>query len=126
MVDKFDYRPGEYKVIVDRLRVRGTPNTADDGNIVKVNGNEVKLTNGQSFPVYRIVTTKIGWVWGIINQADKDHYVCLWNLNTRFAELVKLFEETAPTPIEKKSDIQWLHERLQKVENWARTKGYQG
>lgn len=94
-MDKFDYRPGEYKILVPRLQVRGTPDTNINNFVLDSNGNQLKLTLGQSVPVYRIQTVKSGWIWGIISNetADHDHFICLWNLNTRFAELVKPFED---------------------------------
>jgi hypothetical protein len=122
----YDYVPGVYKVINrDGIRVRGTPDTSHDGNIVRdENGNQIKLTIGKSFPAYRIITDKKGWFWAVITDvgAQQDHYVCLWNLNTRFAELVKPFpdHETKNNPVED------ILARLGKLESWARTKGYNG
>lgn len=119
-MDKFDYRPGEYKILVNRLNVRGTPDTQVNNFILNEQGNPQVFTLGQSVPVYRIITTKQGWVWGVINQADKDHLICLWNLNTRFAELVKPFDDE---PLPNQGN---LETRLSNLEKWARIQGYKG
>lgn len=127
-MDKFDYRPGEYKVLVDRLQIRGTPDTNVNNFILNVQGQIQRLTKGQSFPVYRVITTKQGWEWGVINQdGDKDHYVCLWNLNTRFAELIKPLLDELPE-VDTAIDMMIMkHEReLERLKEWARTKGYTG
>ncbi len=119
-MDKFNFVPGEYKILVDRLLIRGTPDTTQNGNLVRdSNGVALKLQLGQSVPVYRVITTKAGWVWGVITAppSDNDHYICLWNLNTRFAELVNPFDDNAPVDTET---------RLSKLEAWARSKGYTG
>jgi len=86
MSNQFDFRPGTYRVKVPRLRVRGTMDTSHDGNIVL---NQT-LTMGKMFPVFHVITDKKGWVWGVITleNTPQTHYVCLWDVNTVFAELV--------------------------------------
>jgi len=81
-----DFSPGVYRVLVSRLNVRGTPDASHNGNLVK----GVVLTQGKTFPVFSITSDKLGWVWGVVtdNSANQTHYVCLWNINTLFAEYV--------------------------------------
>lgn len=88
MPNQFDFRPGTYRVKVSRLRVRGTMDTSHDGNIIF---NQT-LTMGKTFPVFHVITDKKGWVWGVITleNASQTHYVCLWDVNTVFAELVAI------------------------------------
>jgi hypothetical protein len=97
------YPNGIYRVINgEGVRVRGTPSTAHDGNIVKYNGAELKLTMGKTFNLYGIADDlrKNGWVWGIITVPDllikQTLYVGLNNLNTQFAELVQPFNNPRP------------------------------
>lgn len=120
MTDKFNFVPGEYKVLVYRLNVRGTPDTQINNLILNPQGQPQRFTLGQSVPVYRIVETKSGWKWGVINKdGDKDHLICLWDLNTRYVELVKPFEDKSIPEFD-------FLVRLSKLEEWARIQGYKG
>ena len=96
-MNDYDFKPGVYRVKIARLNVHATPETGDN-NRVKVNGVNLQLTQGKEFPVYsRNVDATTGWSWGIITPAGapQAHYVCLYDLNTLFADYVSPFAETS-------------------------------
>lgn len=95
MPGRFDFRPGVYRVINARgLQVRGTMDTSHNGNLTGQT-----FTAGKNIPVFRVLSDKKGWMWGVITPADvpapQTLFVCLWDLNTVFADLVTPFEESS-------------------------------
>ena len=88
--------PGTYVVDVTSLIVHGTLETGEN-NRVFINGMKLSLTSGKEFPVYEIKLDKQGWTWGRITPdgAEQHHYVCLYDLNRRFAHLLNAF----PVPV---------------------------
>lgn len=97
----YSAEPGVYRVKVKRLNVRGTKDTSNEGNFVKVNSKPIQLTEGKEFPVYAVEVDDKGWIWGVITPpgAPQAHYVCLWNINTVFATNVRPLVEQPPVPV---------------------------
>ena len=112
----YNFVPGTYRLKAFRLNVRGTPDSTQDGNLVGI-----QLTQGKEFPVYAIEFDKKGFPWGIITPkgAPQAHYVCLWNGNTVFADLVSPFEGTPDTVV---VSLAWALS----IDAWARDNGYTG
>src|SRR5690348_5471997 len=115
MTDQYNFTRGTYRLKVRRLNVRGIPDSTNDGNLIGI-----QLTQGKEFPVYGIEFDKKGFTWGIITPpgAPQAHYVCLWDGNTLFAELVSQ-EEPKPSP---EISREWAAE----LDTWARKQGYKG
>ena len=96
---QFDFRPGTYRVINSLgLNVRGTMSTETTGNLTGQ-----KFTFGKTLPVYRVMSDKKGWIWGVITPSDvitpQTLFVCLWDLNTVFCELIAPFNDDMTNPV---------------------------
>lgn len=123
---KTQYPEGKYRVKVPTLKIRGTPtHKQGEGNFTKTS-----LTNGKLFDVYRVVENleRTGEKWGVITSGDVSQtlYVCLYDLNTRFAEFVEPFGSQAPVtpPIVPDNDDDLL-ERVIRMEQYLAVKlGY--
>jgi hypothetical protein len=118
MADQYNFTQGTYRLKVKRLNVRGTPDSEQTGNLVGY-----QLTQGKEFPVYGIEFDKKGFPWGIITPpgAPQAHYVCLWDGNTLFAELVSSAHDWPPREPSVISR-EWAAE----LDTWARKQGYKG
>ena len=96
---QFDFRVGTYKVINPRgLNVRGTMDTTIQSNLIGQ-----AFTIGKTLPVFKINVEKNGWIWGEITPSTayvrQTLYVCIWDLNTVFAELVVPFDNDMSNPV---------------------------
>lgn len=99
MSNQFDFRPGVFRIINAKgLQVRGTMDTSHNGNLTGQT-----FTFGKMVPIYRVLADKKGWMWGVITPpevpAPQTLFVCLWDLNTVFAELVSPFESDLTNPV---------------------------
>lgn len=102
MPTKFDFTKGIYRVEAYRLYVHAAAN--DDVNTrVKINGVDMRLTNGKEIPVYDVSFDDNGWAWGDITPegAQQHHFICLWNVNTVFAKRIGplMVDEPAASPL---------------------------
>jgi hypothetical protein len=74
-----------------------------------------KLTPGTQRRIYDVVTNKDNSTWGRISEADAagiSQWVCIQGLNRTYMKLVEGSEPSS--------------DRLSRLEEWARTKGYKG
>jgi hypothetical protein len=96
---QFDFRPGTYRVINSLgLNVRGTMSTENSQNLTGQ-----KFTFGKTLPIYRVISDKKGWIWGTITADNiitpQSLFVCLWDLNTVFCDLLAPFNDDLTNPV---------------------------
>lgn len=103
-----NFEPGLYEVI-SNVNIRREPRILPE-NIVG------KLTIGKQRTIYSVITDEHNYTWGRISFADAagvSEWVCMKDINREFVKLVKSSGST-------------LDGRLERLESWARTKGYTG
>lgn len=107
------HNPGLYEAIAN-VFIRREPRIVEG----KTNNRVGKLTIGTQREVYSVVTNPDNTTWGRVSEADSAgiaEWVCIQGLNRSYMKPVI----SSPNPID------WL-DRLDRLEEWARTMGYKG
>ena len=94
-MNKYIFEEGVYRVVSKFLRLRTTTEAQLTTNYVRdEQGNEMRYKYDETFPVFAIVSSRVGWTWGLITPLGQFpmQFCCLWDKQTQFAELLKPFD----------------------------------
>lgn len=116
----FNFLPGIYSVLAQRLRVRTTKVAQITANYARdEQSNPIVFTQGMKVPVYRIEYSPPGWVWGVVSPpgAPQTQYSCLYDKQTVFAEWESELDGTNEPPSTAVGTILADHEqRIKRLE----------
>lgn len=118
---------GEYEVISD-VKIRREPQIVERYENGKLVTNQVGLLKvGTKRIIYSTLTKKDNTTWGRISEHDAAgiaEWVCIQGLNRTYMKLLKASTSETDTTFDM---LLMKHEReLERLKEWARTKGYTG